>query len=55
MVGANSGWLLGYPEKVLTLGSQTLDLAESIGAPIQRCPGSRFRRLGFICLAANQS
>src|SRR5207245_3033938 len=29
-VGANSAWLLGYPEKGLTLGSETLDLAESI-------------------------
>ena len=32
-VGANSQWLLGYPEKGLTLGSETLDLAESIAHP----------------------
>jgi predicted ATPase len=32
-VGANSEWLLGYPQKGLTLGSETLDLAESIAHP----------------------
>src|ERR1700730_13554002 len=32
-VGANSEWLLGYPQKGLTLGGETLDLAESIAHP----------------------
>jgi hypothetical protein len=32
-VGAISQWLLGYPEKGLGLGSETLDLAEGIAHP----------------------
>jgi class 3 adenylate cyclase/predicted ATPase len=32
-VGANSQWLLGYPEKGLGLGRETLDLAERIAHP----------------------
>jgi class 3 adenylate cyclase/predicted ATPase len=32
-VGANSGWLLGYPDKGLALGSETLELAERITHP----------------------
>jgi predicted ATPase len=32
-VGANSGWLLGYPQKGLVLAGETLDLAESIAHP----------------------
>jgi predicted ATPase len=32
-VGTNSAWLLGYPEKGLTLGCETLDLAERIAHP----------------------
>jgi class 3 adenylate cyclase/predicted ATPase len=32
-VGANLQWLLGYPEKGLTLGRETLDLAEGIAHP----------------------
>ncbi len=31
--GANSGWLLGYPEKGLALGGETLELAERIAHP----------------------
>jgi predicted ATPase len=41
--GANSGWLLGYPEKGLALGSETLDLAESIAHPY-----SLALALGFV-------
>jgi len=32
-VGANLQWLLGYPEKGLTLGREALDLAEGIAHP----------------------
>jgi class 3 adenylate cyclase/predicted ATPase len=42
-VGTNSGWLLGYPEKGLTLGGETLDLAESIAHPF-----SLHNALGYV-------
>jgi predicted ATPase len=42
-VGTNSGWLLGYPEKGLTLGCETLELAESIAHPY-----SLYLALGFV-------
>ena len=42
-VGANSGWLLGYPDKGLALGRETLELAGRITHPF-----SLYVALGFV-------
>jgi len=42
-VGANLQWLLGYPERGLALGRETLDLAEVIAHPF-----SLFLACGFV-------
>jgi predicted ATPase len=45
LAGANSGWLLGYPEKGLALGSETLDLrlGGEHRTSVQPCRCSRIR------------
>ena len=42
-VGANSGWLLGYADKGLALGRETLELAERIAHPF-----TLYVALGFV-------
>ena len=42
-VGANTEWLLGHPENGLTLGAETLDLAESIAHPYSLSLAFRLR------------